>query len=54
VDGGWGVIDVWESRDAFDQFFAGPLQPAIGKLGDQTFQTPADIKEFPVHHFTKP
>jgi hypothetical protein len=54
VDGGWGVIDVWESRDAFDKFFAGRLGPAIGELGDQAFQTPPDIKEFPVHHFTKP
>jgi hypothetical protein len=54
VDGGWGVIDVWESRDAFDQFFASRLQPAIQELGDRTFQSPPDIREFPVHHFTKP
>ena len=20
IDGGWGVIDFWESRDAFDRF----------------------------------
>jgi hypothetical protein len=51
---GWGVIDVWESRDAFDQFFQNRLQPALQELGDRTFQAPPDIKEFPEHHFTKP
>jgi heme-degrading monooxygenase HmoA len=54
IDDGWGVIDVWESRDAFDQFFASRLQPAIQELDDRTFQVPPEIKEFPVHHFTKP
>ena len=54
IDDGWGVIDIWESRDAFDQFFASRLQPAIQELGDRTFQVPPEIKEFPVHHFTKP
>jgi hypothetical protein len=54
VEGGWGVIDVWESRDAFDQFFARRLGPAVQELGDRTFAAPPDIKEFPVHHVTKP
>jgi hypothetical protein len=54
IDGGWGIIDVWESRDAFDAFASGQLQPAVGELGDRAFQGPPDIKEFPVHHFTKP
>ena len=54
VDGGWGVIDFWESRDAFDRFAQGRLQPAIQELGDQAPPGPPDIKEFPVHHFTKP
>jgi hypothetical protein len=52
VEGGWGVIDVWESREAFDQFAAGRLQSGIQELGDRAFQAPPDIKEFPVHHFT--
>jgi heme-degrading monooxygenase HmoA len=51
---GRGVIDVWETRDAFDEFFASRLQPAMQELGDRTFQTPPDIKEFPVHHLIKP
>ena len=29
IDGGWGIIDFWESRDAFDSFAAGRLQPAM-------------------------
>lgn len=54
IEGGWGVIDVWESRDAFDAFAGGRLMPAVGELGDRAFQGPPDIKEFPVHHYTKP
>ena len=54
VEGGWGIIDSWESRDAFDQFVGNRLQPAIRELGADAFQSPPDIKEFPVHHFTKP
>jgi hypothetical protein len=53
-DGGWGVIDVWESREAFDAFLGGRLRQAIGELGDRGFPGPPDIKQFPVHHYTKP
>jgi hypothetical protein len=54
IDGGWGVIDFWESRDAFDRFAAERLQPKIQELGDQAMPAPPDIKEFPVHNITKP
>ena len=54
IEEGWHVIDVWESRGAFDTFASGRLQPAIGELGDQAFQGPPDIQEFPVHNFNKP
>ncbi len=53
IDGGWGVIDFWESREAFDRFAQSRLQPALQEIGDPTIQPP-DIKEFPVHHITKP
>ncbi len=53
IDGGWGVIDVWESRDAFDTFVGTRMQPALAELGDEAFDGPPDIKEFPVHHYTK-
>lgn len=54
IEGGWGVIDFWESREAFDEFVAGRLRPGIEALGDEAMQSPPDIKEFPVRHITKP
>jgi len=54
IEDGWGVIDFWESREAFDSFLAGRLQPGLADLGDRAFQGPPDIKQFPVHHFTRP
>jgi hypothetical protein len=53
IDDGWGVIDVWESRDAFDSFVAARLMPAIEAAGDGSFPGPPDIKEFPVHNYVK-
>ena len=51
VDGGWGVLDFWESREHFDRFAAeriGPAMAAIGATGAP------DIHEFPVHeHFPR-
>ncbi len=54
IEGGWGVIDFWESRDAFDRFASERLQPTIQSLGDAAMPGPPDIKEFPVHNITKP
>lgn len=54
TDAGWGVIDVWESREAFDTFLADRLGPKIQELGDRAPQSPPDIKEFPIHHYLKP
>jgi hypothetical protein len=53
IDEGWGVIDFWESRGHFDRFVESQLQPALGELGDQAFQGPPDIKEFPVANITR-
>lgn len=47
TDGGWGVIDFWESRAAFDEF-QGRIQAAVAASGVQ-LQGPPDVKEFPVH-----
>lgn len=47
VDGGWGVIDFWESREHFDRFAMeriGPAMAAIGATGE-----PPDVHEFSVH-----
>jgi hypothetical protein len=47
IDGGWGVIDFWESRQDFDAF-QGRIQEGIAASG-VTMASPPDIKEFPVH-----
>jgi hypothetical protein len=54
IDGGWGVIDVWESREAFDRFGRGLMLTTVQELGDQALPGPPDLKEFPVHNFDKP
>lgn len=54
IEGGWGVIDFWESRDAFDQFAQNRLMPKMQELGDMGMPGPPDIKEFQVHHMTNP
>jgi hypothetical protein len=54
VDGGWGVLDFWESRDAFDNFVQQRLMPRLQGLGDRGFPNPPDVKEFPVHNLQTP
>ena len=54
IDGGWGVIDFWESAGWIRSLAESRLMPAVGELGDQAFSGPPDRKEFPVHNFTKP
>jgi hypothetical protein len=52
VDGGWGVLDFWESRAHFDTFAAERIGPAMATLGVPG--GPPDIHEFPVHeHFPR-
>jgi hypothetical protein len=52
IDGGWGVIDFWESRQAFDDF-APRIQQAATAAGVE-MQGPPDVKEFPVHETYQP
>lgn len=54
IDGGWGIIDFWQSREHFDAFLGARLGPATQELGERAFQGQPDVKEFPVHHLTKP
>jgi hypothetical protein len=54
VEGGWGVIDFWESRDAFDRFVGERLMPRLQGLGARGFPNPPDVKEFPVHNLETP
>ena len=47
IDGGWGIIDFWESRADFDAFQQ-RIAAGLAAAGVQP-QGPPDIKEFPVH-----
>ena len=50
VEGGWGIIDFWESRDAFDTFVRDRLMPRLQSRGGEGFPSPPDVKEFEVHN----
>jgi hypothetical protein len=50
IDGGWGVIDFWESREHFETFVQERLMPRLQGLGDRGFPSPPEVKEFPVHN----
>ena len=52
VDGGWGIIDFWESREDFDAF-AVRIPAGMAAAGVEP-QGPPDIKEFPVHEMIHP
>jgi hypothetical protein len=54
IDEGWGIIDFWESREAFDQFTSERLGPMMQELGDRGMPGPPDVREFPVHNISKP
>ncbi len=54
IDEGWGILDFWESREAFDSFQESRLGPAIAAVGDQGPPSPPTIMEFPVHNMVKP
>ena len=49
IEGGWGVLDFWESRAHFDRFIAERVGPAMAASGEEA--TPPDIHEFPVHEY---
>jgi len=52
-DGGWRIVDVWESREAFDRFFGGKVQPTIVELvGAEAMQqgSPPEIKDWELHN----
>jgi hypothetical protein len=48
IDGGWRVIDLWESRAQFDAFGADRVGPAVAAAG---VSAQPDIAEFPVHEY---
>ena len=48
VDGGWPLLDVWESRAQFDTFIAERVGPAVA-AAESTAQP--EIAEFPIHEY---
>jgi hypothetical protein len=51
VDGGWGALDFWESREKFDRFAEDRIGPAAAAIG---LEAPPEMHEFPVHeHFPR-
>jgi hypothetical protein len=48
VDGGWGALDFWESREKFDTFAAERIGPASAAIG---LDAPPEMHEFPVHEY---
>ncbi len=51
IDGGWGVLDFWESRAHYDRFAAERIAPAVQAAGTSA---QADVNEFPVHEYISP
>ncbi|HLL80058.1 MAG TPA: hypothetical protein VKT25_11190 [Ktedonobacteraceae bacterium] len=49
MEGGWRVIDVFESQEAFEQFIGGSLGPVMQKLGI----APPPLKFSPVHNMLR-
>ena len=45
MEGGWRVVDVWESEGHFDRFFSERLQEALQAENSPMPQT----KSFPLH-----
>ena len=45
VDGGWQVVQVWQSREALDAFNAASLLPALRRLGDRGFPSPPQVTD---------
>jgi len=46
IEGGWRVVDVWESQEAVNKFFQEVLGPTLQELGFAA--TPPQF--WPVHH----
>lgn len=49
MEGGWRVVDVWQSQQDFDAFFHAKLKQALQDAGLPPFQP----KVFPVHNTLK-
>jgi hypothetical protein len=50
IEGGWRVVDVWESQEAFDIFFRERLQQAMQNAG----MPPPEVDAWPVYATLEP
>jgi quinol monooxygenase YgiN len=50
MEGGWRVVDVWESQEALDKFFQEKLGQALQEAGLATLQP----QVWPVHTLLMP
>jgi quinol monooxygenase YgiN len=54
-EGGWRIIDVWDSRETFDRFFETSAMAAITELvGEEALAQgdPPEIASWPIHNYT--
>lgn len=53
-NGGWRILDIWESRAHFDRFFAETVQPAMVELlGEEALAQlpPPEITSWTLHKY---
>jgi len=48
TDGGFRIVDVWESVEDFDRFVEERLLPAMGRVSGGAVEAPTP-QEFPIH-----
>jgi hypothetical protein len=49
-DGGFRIVDTWESRDKFDTFVQEKIGPAMQKVPGAADVPPPDPEQFEVHN----
>jgi len=53
-DGGWRIVDVWDSRATFDRFFQEKVQPTVVDLvGEEAVAQgePPEVTSWTVHNY---
>jgi hypothetical protein len=50
TDGGFIIVDIWESMDKFESFMENTLMPAMGKVGIEAPPNPQPPRQVEVHN----
>ena len=53
-DGTMRIVDVWESKEAYERFEQETLMPAVERLGAQAPDGPPPREEYEVHNMRGP